>query len=244
MSASPPPRYAVHPVHSPPARKRGRWLWWALAWLVSLALAVGLTIYISSRPASPGMHGDTSDPKQLAAENANLKQQLAIAKQTQQVTAVATKKLTDNLATRDEKISNLRADLAFYSHLVGGGARNEGLKLQKTHLQPVPNSRAWNITLTLTRNAKRDTMGSGVARVDVDGVSGGQLKRLRWKDITGPDQKNGLDFKFRFFQQLQGTIMLPKGFTPNRLRITIDPKRGKSMTQTLPWTSALKNPEK
>jgi hypothetical protein len=241
MSTRPPTRYAVHPVHSPPVPSR-RWLGWLAAWLASLLLVAGGTYMLAH--SKPGMGpAQTQVPAKLAAENARLKQQLAIAQRSSQVASVATGKLTDNLAKRDEKINGLRADLAFYSRLVGGGAQHQGLQLQTVNLQPLPHSKAWNITLTLTRNAKRGDEESGVADVDIDGVRAGSLRRLHWKDISAPDQKNGMGFKFKYFQQLHGTIMLPKDFTPNRLHINLKPRHGKTITQSMSWSDALKNPE-
>ncbi|RAP56888.1 DUF6776 family protein [Oleiagrimonas sp. MCCC 1A03011] len=242
MSIRPPPRYAVHPVHAPPPAPPRRKLWWTLAWIgsVLVAIAIGYVLGNNGPAVVPGNHHNA---RQLAKENAQLKQQLAIAQRSQQVASVASKKLTDNLAERDEQINGLRADLAFYSRLVGGGTQHQGLQLQMVHATPVPGSRAWNIELTLTRNAKRGNEVSGHAEVDVDGVRAGSLTRMHWKDISAPDQKDGLDFKFKYFQQLHGTVMLPKGFTPNRLRISISPKGAKTTTQSMSWTDALKNPE-
>ncbi|KGI76762.1 DUF6776 family protein [Oleiagrimonas soli] len=241
MSIRPPPRYAVHPVHAPPARPRSKW-WWALGWAVSLLIAIAIGYVLGNRGPAV-VPGSGHNARQLAAENADLKQQLAIAQRSQQVASVATKKLTDNLAERDEQINGLRADLAFYSRLVGGGAQHQGLQLQMVHVAPVPNSRAWNIELTLTRNAKRGDDISGHAEIDIDGVRSGTLARMHWKDISAPDQKDGMAFKFKYFQQLHGTVMLPKDFTPNRLRISISPDGAKTTTQSMSWTDALKNPE-
>lgn len=241
MSTRPPPRYAVHPVHAPPVRPRSR-LWWVLGWTASLVLVAGIAFFVGRGGDAVGA-GPSGHARKLAAENAHLKQQLAIAKRSVQVANVASRKLTDNLAKRDEQINGLRADLAFYARLVGGSSQRQGLQLQNVHLERVPDSRAWNIVVTLTRNARRGTDVRGTARIDIDGVRSGSLTRMRWKDISAPEQKDGLDFKFRYFQQLHGTVLLPKDFTPNRLRITLDPRRGKTITQSMSWTDAQKNPE-
>jgi hypothetical protein len=241
MSIRPPPRYAVHPLHAPPARRRSRW-WWIAAWVASVALVGVLGYYLGSGGA-PSVGGHAGSARRLAKENDQLKQQLAIAQRSVQVAKVASRKLTDNLAERDEQINGLRADLAFYTRLVGGSTQHQGLQLQNVHLQRVGHSQAWNIELTLTRNARRGDEVHGTATVDVDGVRTGSLTRMRWKDISAPEQKDGMDFKFKYFQQLHGTILLPKDFTPNRLQIELAPRGKKNITQNMSWTDALKNPE-
>ena len=234
-----PPRYAVQPVHAPSARLRAR-LWWGLAWAATLVLALGAGYSLAG--GGPAVIGKGSARKiaALSRENAQLKQQLAIAQRSVQVADVASRKLTDNLAERDEQINGLRADLAFYARLVGGSAQREGLQLQGVRLTRVGSSRAWNIVLTLTRNARRGDEVHGKATIDIDGVRAGSLARLHWQDISAPGQKDGLDFKFKYFQQLHGTILLPRDFTPNRLNIDLEPTRGKAITQSMSWSDARK----
>lgn len=241
MSIRTPPRYVVHPVHAPPARPR-RWIGWLAAWLVSLLLVAGGTLLVARSTQGIAI-GAGRRARRLAAEIDHLKQQLAIARRSQQVSSVATRKLTDNLAERDAQINGLRAEVALYSGLVGGGAQFQGIQLQTVHVSRLPHSRAWNITLSLTRNARRRDEESGTAEIDIDGVRAGSLRRLHWKDISAPDQKNGLAFKFKYFEQLHGTMMLPSDFTPNRLHVTLNPRNGHTITQSLSWTDALKHPE-
>lgn len=242
MSIRTPPRYAVHPVHAPPPRPRAR-LWWGLAWAASLLLAVGLGYALGGGGSAVIGRGGARRAADLARDNAQLKQQLAIARRSVQVANVASRKLTDNLAQRDEQINGLRADLAFYARLVGGSAQHQGLQLQGVRLTRVGGSRAWNIVLTLTRNTRRGEEVRGTATVDIDGVRGGSLARMHWQDISAPGQKDGLDFKFKYFQQLHGTILLPRDFTPNRLNIDLNPKRGKDVTESMSWSDALKHSE-
>lgn len=240
MSIRPPPRFVVRPADAPPARPRRR-LWLVAAWLGSLALT-GLAVHLATE-RGPLASPDRSREHRLVDENADLKQQVAILKRSEQVANVAAKDLQGALADREEQISGLRADLAFYAHLVGGGAQREGLQVQGVHLKRVAGSNAWNITVTLTQNARRGGEVKGRARIALEGVRGDKLARLDWSDLAGPGQQDGLDFDFKYFQQLHGTVMLPDGFTPNRLRVTATPQGGATITQSVSWSDALKNPE-
>lgn len=221
---------------------RLRW-WGGLAlWVASLIVAAVLA-YAYGKSATPRTSVSGKTVEALRTDNARLKQQLAIAQRSLQVANVASRKLTDTLAERDEQINGLRADLSLYARLAGGSSRQDGLQLQGVYLHRVARSRAWNITLTLTRNARRRDIVHGRATVDIDGVRAGSLARLHWSDIAAPEQKEGMPFKFKYFQQLHGTLMLPADFTPNRLRIHLDPRGSKNITQSMSWNSALKNPE-
>jgi hypothetical protein len=237
MSIRPPPRYVVQSLDSQASRQR-RWLWLALAWVGSL-LVVAVAVYLAV-DRGPLASPDRTHERQLRADNDDLRQQVATLTRSEQIARVAADELKGTLADREEEISGLRTDLAFYSRLVGGGTQREGLQVQGVHLQRVPGSRAWNFTVTLTQNAKRGEETRGKLRVAVEGIRGEKLARLEGSAIGGPEQKDGLDFAFKYFEQVRGTLLLPADFTPNRLRVTIAPQGGADHTTSVEWTDALK----
>ncbi|HEX7340949.1 MAG TPA: DUF6776 family protein [Rhodanobacteraceae bacterium] len=237
MSTHPPPHYVVQMADEPATRRRRR-LYVALIWLLSL-IVVGVGTYLATD------HGPLASPvhtsnRKLEAENSTLQQQVATLTRSLQVSQVATRSLKNTLADRVEKINGLRADLAFYSHLIGGGTQQHGLRIQDVHLVQVDQTRAWNITITLTHNVKRGSDVTGNLQVAVEGILNGHLTRLPWIKLSGQAESAGLPFSFRYFQQVHGTLMLPIHFTPNRLRIQAQPAHGPSIERTIDWGNALK----
>lgn len=241
MNRQPPPRYVVQSISSQSARRRF-WLVLGTAWVASLLLVAALTWMVvghapAAAPASSG--GDAAD----TANVDQLRQQVATLKQSAQVAQVASQDLKKTLSDREEEINGLRTDLAFYSHLVGGGAQPQGLRIQDLHLSAMPNAHAWNFTVTLTQNSKHAKETGGTLKVAVDGVLDGQLTRLNWDKIGNNAQPSGLQFDFKYFQQMHGSLILPKNFTPNRLHVTVQPKGGKPIVSSAPWGDALKSVE-
>ncbi|UXI68097.1 DUF6776 family protein [Tahibacter amnicola] len=221
--------------HDPRAKRR-RVLGWSILWLITLAaVAAGTWFYF--RPT-----GEPLDPRTLEAlrtENDGLKQRIAVLERADQVDRVASTDLQQTLREREEEIAGLRTDLAFYSRLVGGGARREGLSVHSVHVAPVKDSRAWNVTATLTQNMKRSQVTAGRLQVSVEGVSNGQLKSLSWTDLaSGGGEAAGIAFSFKYFQRVPGTIMLPEGFTPNRIKVTVEADGGGRVEQGFAWEEA------
>jgi hypothetical protein len=70
-------------------------------------------------------------------------------------------------------------------------------------------------------------------------VRGGKLATLDWAGLAGAGGKAGLPFAFKFFQQLQGTLVLPADFVPNRITVTLHPHAGDDVSRTLDWNAAL-----
>lgn len=235
MASRPPPRFVVRPHDASVGRRRALWL--GAAWLVSLvlvALVVGGIAHHTTPAAS-----EERQLKALARQNDDLQQQVTNLQRAGQVTDIATRSLRKTLAEREEEISGLRADLGFYSRLTGGDAQREGLKVQEVRLQPVDNSHAWNLTLSLTQNAKRGDDVTGNATVSVEGLRGDKVVQIDWTSLGDAAQHEGIPFRFKYFQQLQGTIVLPADFRPTRLIIKAQPTGDDPVTRTVAWGDAL-----
>ena len=241
MASRPPPRYVVRPHDA--ASQRRRMLWLGLAWLGSLLLVVVITALLSGAWKSVGPSlVDRRALRTLTAENEKLKQDAANLQRSQQVGDVANQALRHTISQRDEEISGLRADLGFYSRLVGGDAQREGLKVQEVSLQPVPHSQAWNLTVSLTQNVKRNDDTNGTTTVSVEGLRNNKVVQLDWSTLGDAAEKNGIPFRFRYFQQLHTTIALPADFRPTRLHVTVTPDNGDPVSRAVAWNDALSSP--
>jgi len=241
MASRPPPRYVVRPHDAVSQRRRMVWL--GLAWLGSVILVAIITALLSGawKSVSPALT-DRRALRALTTENEQLKQQVANVQRSQQVGDVANQALRKTISQRDEEISGLRADLGFYSRLVGGDAQREGLKVQEVSLQAVPHSSAWNLTIILTQNVKRDDDTSGAAIVTVEGLRNNKVVQLDWGALGDAAEKNGIPFRFRYFQQLHTTIALPADFRPTSLHVTVRPENGDPVSRTVTWNDALSSP--
>lgn len=242
MSRQSPTRYVVRPATT---RHGGARAWWlALGWLVSL-LAAALATYALSRPA-PVEHqlipASILDTVPAAARTASLRQQLAQLRQGRSVDRVSARKLQQSLAERDKTINDLRAELAFYTRLTGS-ARHGQVQIQEVHVAPVPHStRAWNITLILTRNARGKSEMHGKAKISLQGIRKQHVVQLGWSALAAGQQDQGMAVQFRYFQKLQATLMLPENFTPNQLHVTVIPDKGDTIDRKMTWADALTKP--
>ncbi len=236
MASRPPPRYVVRTRDD---TGPGRWrLWLVLGWVASLLLTGMAVAWMVGSPSVPALSG-TGHAKASRAQLEDLRQQVANLQRAKQVSDIATASLRGTLAEREEEISGLRADLGFYSRLVGGDAQRQGLKVQEVSLKPVAGSRGWNLGVSLTQNVKRG--GSVVGRVTlaVDGLRADKVVQLEWPALGDDVQKDGVPFRFKYFQQLQLTFVLPADFHPTRLRIHVQADGGAPVDRTVAWNDAL-----
>jgi hypothetical protein len=234
MELRPPPRLVVR-RHNAVGQRRYL-IWLGMTWLASLLLVAGVTVLLSGRGGSSDNQTARAARTQLAA----LQQQVGNLQRAAQVDAVATRSLRGTLAQREEEINGLRADLGFYTRLVGGDTQRQGLRLQEVRLRPITGSRGWNLTLSLTQNVRRDNATVGSVLVSVEGLRDNRVTQLDWAALGDTANKTGLPFHFMYFQQLHGTIVLPADFRPTRLRIRLAPTGGEAFTRVVTWADALR----
>src|SRR5690242_19668510 len=208
---------------------------------VALAIVIIFGLGVLAGHHAAVVKGSSARAFELAKQNEDLQNKLAILQRDRQVSQIADRVLQKNLAERDEEIRGLRADQAFYSRLVGAdaGAKPGGLTVHGIMLKPIALTRAFNFTVTLTHSAEGGKEIDGDLSIAVEGIRGDQLMALDWKQLGGPGADKGLPFAFKYFQQVQGTLMLPAGFTPNRIRVTLDPDQGQTITRSVSWNEAL-----
>jgi len=236
----PPPPLLVVRSHDPARRWRGAALL-VLAWLVSVALATTAVLLLRDHLSALGV---AAGGEKSRKENASLQQRIAVLERSEQVARAANADLQQVLRDRQEQISALRADLGFYSRLTGNNTRREGLAVQAVHLAATVEPRVYNFTITVTQNLKAGQGASGRARVSVVGIQVGKLATLYWSELASNQDREGLAFSFKYFQQLKGALMLPEGFIPNRIHVEADAGTDIGRAeQDFAWSDAMTTPE-
>ena len=227
------PRFVIVP-HRPHARVVLVII--GLLWLGSVIAA-----WVSAtRLAAPGLAQVRSElaitarrAKEAEAVVGQLRQNVATLRRSDQISRSANTELQASLAEREEEVSGLRADVAFYERLVGATGQRRGLSVHEAVFAPEAGG-TWRYTVTVTQNLNRGAISKGEARMSVEGVSDGRLKTLKWDDLVQQPGAPGQPFSFRYFQQLEGSIALPEGFTPQRVRVQLR-SGGSTVDQAFDW---------
>ncbi len=225
---------AATPVH-PETHDHG--LIYALLGLFVLALAFGgwgLWRVFTPVPGDPGRQR-----QDLQAQFDDLQQRVATLTRSDQISREANRDLQGTLAERDEEIAGLRADVAFYERFVGATAPRRGLRVHELQLQP-QGEQAWHFTATLTQNLNRGAVNRGRLSLSVEGTNAGKLQRLGWTELRQQPQAEGLEYSFKYFQEMEGDLVLPPGMRPTRVSVRLQPAGGTAVEQSFAWAEALR----
>ena len=212
-----------HPPGPPGDHLRGWLILGAVAWLLSLAA----TWWLAARFGAPAPTIAAAAPAATAAgagadaaELRKLRQQVATLKRSDQISRNANVGLQQTLAEREEEVSALRADVDFYERLVGSTGQKQGLRVHEVKFEQEAGG-TWHYTVTLTQNLNRGAISKGGMRFAVEGVRAGKLERVKWDELLQKKNAPAKAFSFRYFQQLEDSIMLPPGFTPQRVKVSL-----------------------
>lgn len=217
-------------------KARRRWVG-ASAGVLALAAIFVLGMLFGRGVGFP--NGLEAREHRLAGRNAALESENQSLRQQQQTATTTVAALRQAMASRDAEVQTLKQEQAFYTKLIGIDSDRSGLGVHSIALTPVKNTNAWNFMVTLVNTAENADAARGSLKVAVEGVLGGKLTTLDWPALSGANNKSGIPYAFKFFQQLQGSFALPRGFVPNRIAVTLQPERGSSVSRTLDWNEAL-----
>lgn len=237
------PRYVIQRQAAP----RRAWRWaipLALAWAASLVGVWQLT----ARTAVPGLSSAHAEARALReatrrveAELARLRQREATLLRSDQISRKANLEVQRALAEREGEIADLRQNVAFYERLVGSTATPRGLAVHSAQFAPEAGG-TWRYEVVLTQSLNRGAVSSGQLRMAVEGVRAGKLVTLRWDELLQRRGAPGQAYGFRYFQQLAGSVMLPGGFTPQRVRVSLQGD-GAPVEQVFAWSGRRPAPD-
>ncbi|MEO5630201.1 MAG: DUF6776 family protein [Thermomonas sp.] len=167
-----------------------------------------------------------------------LEQQVATLTRSDQISRQANSELQGTLAERDEEIASLRADIAFYERFVGATGQRRGLSVHELTLQPQRDAQLWHFVATLTQNLNRGAANRGRLQLLVEASEGGRMQKLDWADLRQQQDAPGVEYSFKYFQQVEGDIVLPPGIMPVRVIARLLPASGAAVEQSFTWGDA------
>ena len=168
----------------------------------------------------------------------SLEQQVATLTRSDQISRQANADLQGTLAERDEEIAGLRADIAFYERFVGATGQRHGLGVHELKLSAQRDPQLWHFVATLTQNLNRGAVNTGRLQLSVEASEDGRMRKLPWSELRQQQDAPGVAYSFKYFQQVEGDIVLPPGVKPVRLIVRLVPASGPPVEQSLTWGDA------
>jgi cell division protein FtsB len=171
---------------------------------------------------------------------AELEQEVALLETHREIDREAYKEVEGSLLELQEKIQEQKDAIAFYRGIVSPADGRPGLRVQDFRLTRGAEEREFNLRLVLVQAMKHDRKVTGSVALTVDGSEDGEAKSYALADLLPEDADRGWSFSFRYFQDFDRQIILPDGFTPERVRVEVRSrtKSISSIEETFAWATS------
>ena len=219
-------------THSP-------WKFW-LKWLV-LLMVVSLVgwLMFGIGQKSAGQVNQTLQQEQNrlkeklyqnGRDNTELREKYAILERTSQVDKESYSGISENLKNLQNELLELKQEVAFYRGIVAPSEAASGLHITDLTVDPLDGESGFHFKLVLTQVIKNEYVVRGRVRLFIEGLQAGQQKQLSLSEVSGGKIKDDLTMHFKYFQNIEGDIVLPEGFVPSSVVVDLLPT-GKGRTR-------------
>jgi hypothetical protein len=158
---------------------------------------------------------------QLDKEIVNLKQEVAILETNRDVDRESYKAVEVQLTALQAKIQEQRDAIAFYRGIVSPTDGNAGLRVQDLKVTRGKVEREFSVRLVLVQAMKHDRKVSGDVILTVVGDQNGVETSYPLAQLVSDEEDKAWAFSFRYFQNFDRQLVLPDGFTPERITVEV-----------------------
>ena len=170
---------------------------------------------------------------------AALKEAVAMLETDQGVDRVSYKEVEANLGTLQAKIQEQSNAIAFYRGIISPADGAAGLRVQDLRLTRASTERSYIVRLVLVQSLQHDRKVSGDVGLIVEGMQDGSETTYNYSQLLSAEATSDWAFSFRYFQDFDREIVLPDGFTPERIKIEVRSKTRSisSVEESFAWTT-------
>ncbi len=185
------------------------------------------------------------DLKVVMDERSSYNQRVLTLEKGGEVDRRSTEGLRQGMVDLRTQIATLQEEVAFYKGIMAPSTRKYDLRIQKAGVEKTLADRRYRYKVVITQVGTNQTYISGLAAINIVGVLNGKQKTYGLRDLSDDVQDYGIKFKFRYFQEMAGELVLPKGFIAESLEVVLQSKgsKAKKVTQSFPWSGQNKKQE-
>lgn len=177
---------------------------------------------------------------QLEDNIIELKQEVAILETNRAVDRESYKEVEASLGTLQAKIQEQRDAIGFYRGIVSPSDGNSGLRIQDLKFTRGKSEREFNVRLVLVQAMKHDRKVSGEVSLSFVGEQNGAEMTYAFTQLVPEDADQSWPFSFRYFQDFDRQLVLPDGFTPERITVEVRSKTRSisSIEESFAWATS------
>ena len=210
-----------------------------LAGSIALVGALAVAAYMAGLYQGARVQEAAETPAVLSAPSQLAEMQLALSvmERTRQLDQEANVQAQAAIAELRSKVVTLERDVTLYRQVMALDAAQPGLSVQRWVLHDTELADHFRYHLVLAHAGTEGASVVGTLRLVVEGVSEDTVAAADEEDQKSAWLEVSQAVNMRYLQAMEGDIVLPPGFTPQRVKLDFqdDSSPGLQFSDTLPW---------
>jgi hypothetical protein len=147
-----------------------------------------------------------------------------------------------SIVALETRNAQLRSDLGFYKKIMAPASMAKGLQIDRLSIDKNPEG-GFDFRLVLTQVGNNTLYQSGVVAVNLLSQSGDIADSIPLRDVSPQIDDLGIKFRFRYFQDINGSLTLPDGFEPLEVHVAVQPEGIETVEtkRTFLWSRLIAN---
>lgn len=141
--------------------------------------------------------------------------------------------LRKELEESNAQLAELRSELIFYQSIISPQEGQQGVRVQELRITPTQQSQRFKYKLVLIQTLQEGKELSATVSFTIKGENNGEVQTIRHPS-PGEDK---MHVKFKYFQNLTGTLVLPEAFEPLEVKVDLAGQGKKALIEErwYPW---------
>lgn len=173
--------------------------------------------------------------RQVSAEAESLRQQVANLTLGSVVDSKAGEEIRSQTVQLKAQIARLEEDIAFYRSLMAPDDNNRGLTIGSLNVISTGVPRYYEYKLVVQQLATNHQLLDGHLTFDVVGWQDGDSVTLPLYQLSRQVDDEQIALRFRYFQNIEGELVLPEGFEPERIELAARSRGNTSDEKSFGW---------
>ena len=159
-----------------------------------------------------------------------LRQKVANLELGAEVDQQASEEMRNQVIELKEEIAALEEDISFYRGLMAPSASSQGLTIGSLNVINTGIPREYEYKLVMQQLATNHQILSGYLNFKIVGHRGENLETLSLHQVSNSVDNENIRLRFKYFQNIEGRLILPEGFEPERIEVLARSTSGKRET--------------
>lgn len=200
--------------------------WLALGLITLLLVSVQVAYWLGQKKEASGHDQALSDLSAIGAKlesarqaEQNLRRQLESAKLGSEVDRQSLEDVRRELLQLKLDLASLEEENQFYRNLMAPAGNQRGLNFGVVELADTEQARTFRYKVVMQQLATQHELITGTLNFNIVGRQRGAVKVLGLHEVSADFDSANIKLRFKYFQNIEGQLVLPDGFEPERIEL-------------------------